>query len=653
MISGLAVAAVAVTVLKTATVLPSNCARPTGHWGFGSPQAIALIENHPLPISDPMVISGWGTTLSISFIDDPRPFSVTSLVLPAVVHDLVVEDDLVVAALGSTGILVLRIAFDGPELLVPIARIRTPGEALRIALRNNLLAIACGDAGVRVYDLSDPGRPRLLSGLQAVESVSGLAYDESLLVVADGGALRVFDVTQPSHPIELSTTDAGDWLTRVEVRNGIAYVGSANSVPWGISSGSFKTFDLSDPRQPVAGGFVSVGSAPSAVVFADNLAFVAYPYGLNTWDGALQIMNLDDPLNPEVVGERIYDASAFAVATTGHRTLVGSDRIEVLDTGQPSDPIVLNTAWDDDLAAHNAILCGDVLVVANDGGRELRFVQLESGRPQVEIGRRTLATAGSGLACRGDVLFAGASLLTAVDVSDPRYPRVLDILVSSSRGSDHLIVDGDIVYTGGPSPRVVDARDPSNLVSLGYLDVPGSPTNYGTLAMTGHYLFATYDWSGEARLRILDATDREAPVVVSDIGLPSSFGRQPASDIIVDDGVATIVGARLATVDVSDPLRPAVLEILDLPLGASGGHLNPVGDRLFVSQGAGVSVLDRSDPTHPLAMGAFPTPGNACATLWVDDDLIVLDGEQGVTSFDVSRCRPLEAPEQPAVAVID
>ncbi|MEX1309063.1 MAG: hypothetical protein AB1Z65_01460 [Candidatus Sulfomarinibacteraceae bacterium] len=653
MTCGLSVVTAVVMLSQTAAVLPASCARPTGHWGLGSPQAIALIEDHPLPIADPMVISGWGTVLSVSLIDHPDPIASSSLVAPDVVHDLVVDGDLVFAALGPTGVLVLRIAFDGSELLAPIARVRTPGEALSIALRDNTLAIACGDAGASLVDVSNPERPHFLGGLQATEHVSDVAYDESRLVVADGGVLRVLDVTRPSHPIELSATDAGDWLTRVEVRNGIASVGSVVSVPWGISAGSFKTFDLRDPRQPVAGGFVNAGSAPSEFVLADNLAFVSYPHGLNTWNGALQIVNLDDPLDPQVVGERIFDASALAVATTGRLTLVGSNGIEVLDTDRPSDPIVLHTAWDDNLAAHNAILCGGVLVVANDGGRELRFVQLEAGRPQYQLGRLRLATTGSGLACRGDVVFAGASLVTAVDVSDPTHPRKLDTLATSGTGSNRLVVNGDIVYTGGWSSRVVDARDPSNLVQLGYLDVPGSPGTYGTLTMAGHHLFATYDGSGEARLRILDATLPDAPVVVSDISLPSSFGTRAPSDIVVRDGVAMIVGDRLATVNVSDPSVPTVLEIVDLPLGAAGGPLNPVGDRLFVSQGTGVSVLDGTDPAHPRALGAFPTPGNATATVWVDDNLVVIDDDQGVTSFDVSRCRPIVARELPAVAVID
>lgn len=654
MIGGLFVATAVVVTSQAATVLPSSCARPTGHWGHGSPKAIALVENHPYPLADPMVITGWGTVLSVSLIDSPHPFPSSSLDVPDVVHDLVVEDDLVFAALGPTGVEILRIDFGGAALLVPVARIRTPGEARGLALRNDLLAIACGDAGARLYDVSDPDRPRRLGGILAGDHVSDLGYDETRLVVVDGGVLRVVDVSQPSHPVELSTTAAGDWLTGVEVRNGVAYVGSVNSVPWGISSGSVRTFDLGDPRLPVAGASVHAGSAPSELVISDHLAFVAYPYGINTWDGALQVLNLDDPLDPEVVGERISDASALSVATTGDWTLVGSNRIEVLDTRHPSSPVVHETVWDDGLAAHDGIRCGDVLVVANDGGRELRFVQLEAGRPVAELGHRLrLATAGSGLGCRGEVLFAGASQLTAVDVSDPAHPRVLDTLASSSRGSDHVVVNGDMVYTGGEWPSVVDARDPSGLVKVGSLDVPGSPGVSAALTMTGHHLLAAYRSYGEAELRILDAMVPELPVVVSETSLPSSFGNQPPSDIVVVDDVATIVGERLVTVDVSDPRLPTVLAVVDLPLGGTGRQLHPVDHRLFVSLGSGVGVLDMTDPAHPVTIGAFPTPGDAYATLWVDDNLIVLDGEQGVQSFDVSRCRHLEVQQPPNATSAD
>ena len=66
-----------------------------------------------------------------------------------------------------------------------------------------------------------------------------------------------------------------------------------------------------------------------------------------------------------------------------------------------------------------------------------------------------------------------------------------------------------------------------------------------------------------------------------------------------------------------------------------------------------ISSAENKPFSYRASARLMPTPGNASAALWVDDNLIVLDGDQGVTSFDVSRCRRREAYQQPAIAVID
>jgi hypothetical protein len=62
-------------------------------------------------------------------------------------------------------------------------------------------------------------------------------------------------------------------------------------------------------------------------------------------------------------------------------------------------------------------------------------------------------------------------------------------------------------------------------------------------------------------------------------------------------------GAGLQIVDVSDPAAPVAVGGFDLPYSAS--DVDVVDNFAYVVNGAGLYVLDVSDPAAPVAVGSF------------------------------------------------
>ena len=83
------------------------------------------------------------------------------------------------------------------------------------------LAYVAGFGGLRIWDVSDPSNPVEVGSLDTptgnVFVSGGLAY-----IAASGRGLRIVDVSVPSAPVEVGSLDTTAW--RVFVSGGLAYV---------------------------------------------------------------------------------------------------------------------------------------------------------------------------------------------------------------------------------------------------------------------------------------------------------------------------------------------------------------------------------------------------------------------------------------------
>jgi hypothetical protein len=117
-------------------------------------------------------------------------------------------------------------------------------------------------------------------------------------------------------------------------------------------------------------------------------------------------------------------------------------------------------------------------------------------------------------------------------------------------------------------------------------------------------------------------------------------------EIVVGHGHAFVAGlyGGVRVVDIANPTAPKEVGIYDTtqrqPDGTSGSYASSVAlswPYLYVAaQQLGLLVLDVSEPTHPVAVGSFDSPGRAYDVAVYGSYVILGDGPGGVRVVDIT-----------------
>ena len=91
-----------------------------------------------------------------------------------------------------------------------IARLDLPGNAGGLAHKDGHLFIGCTNRSV-VVDIADPTQPRILDSVQLVDSRRGVRLHGNRLLLFNGNYLRIYDVSDPTAPVQTHASDSDCW----------------------------------------------------------------------------------------------------------------------------------------------------------------------------------------------------------------------------------------------------------------------------------------------------------------------------------------------------------------------------------------------------------------------------------------------------------
>ncbi len=203
-----------------------------------------------------------------------------SLPLPGVVADVCAVGDRVLLALGTAGVAVVQ--HPPGRNPVEIARVDTPGNALRLACSENYVAVADGPAGLQIVDLRDPPAARIKNYLPAV--------GEANAVTAAAGWAFVGTQAGQVVLVELAT---GTELGRVSVGAAIQDLQFGGDRLYVLSSRRLLPYRL------IAGELVSTGPAvTSGSAQAATRLFVGGGFAYVTHTDGYRVFDLSDPDAP-------------------------------------------------------------------------------------------------------------------------------------------------------------------------------------------------------------------------------------------------------------------------------------------------------------------------------------------------------------------
>ncbi|MEO8083713.1 MAG: hypothetical protein ABI780_07830 [Ardenticatenales bacterium] len=455
------------------------------------------------------------------------------------------------------------------------------------------LYAAAGTAGLAVYDLADPHQPALLARVPTGDTAYAVAAAGGVAVVAAGDdGLRVFDVSDRGRPRRIGALTFDARVLDVQLNRGFAYAVLAAGRP-------IQVVDMQDPADPRR---VAELSAPGDS-FGGGLAMAIvgdHAY-VQTCSNCLKVFTIADPTTPRLEAS-FFDWYGYTMLADGDRLLLMAKGIQVIDIGDPAVPRAAGSVHLGFTVYDAAVNDGRVAVATGNGfpTREdygeidagpLEVVDIrDADHPVVVANVEYPADAAGAIFPTGrpDRLYMGSWPTISYD-GEP-----MTLSAAAPR----------LAQAQPPTPvRLVDASDPSHLRlaervpaldgvwwmrvvdGTGYAMMPRASD-----ADTSGFALTTWDLTDVAAPRRLGSVDVAAGYVPGGIALDGAM-------IYVVESIRTAdawSSSRLIVIDVSDPALPRIRDRLPLP--DICWSLSVIGGRAYTRAAGQLLVLDITSP---------------------------------------------------------
>ncbi|MGY5114786.1 WD40 repeat domain-containing protein [Streptomyces sp. 900105755] len=479
-----------------------------------------------------------------------------------------------------------------------------------------VLATAAYDRTVRLWDVSDPTRPKalgkpLLGHTSWVSSAVFSPDGKTLASAGDDGTVRLWDVSDPRHPTSLGTPPAGHDGTVYLV----AFSPDGKTLAAADEDHTVRLWDVHDPRHPASlGTLTGHTEAVRSIAFSPDGRTLA----AGSDDNSILLYDVSDPRRPERVGAPLtgHTATVHSVAfSPDGRTLASGSKDDTVRLWDVSDPTHAK-ALGAPLTGHT----GPVWSVA--------------------------------FSPDGSMLAAGSADSTASlwNVGNPAFPSQVGEPLAGSSGEMYAVgwsPDGHTLATGSGDGKV-------RLWSIPGSDMTGAA---GAFSPDGRVLATG---GGDSRMRLWNITDPARPTVLGKSFMTGS--RDLRSMVFTRDGRTLIILTsedNLSWVqlwNISDPAHPAQygapVRLNTRYAGSEALALTPDGRTVAADyDDRTVQLLDISDPARPKRLGQ-PLKGHTGyvnALVFSPDGRTLASGSADGTVrlwnvSDRTRARPLGDP---------
>jgi WD40 repeat protein len=431
-------------------------------------------------------------------------------------------------------------------------------QAVALSPDHRLLAVAAADGTLRLWNVSRPGHPMLVSTVTSLgrqDELYAAAFSPDGDVLAAAGAdatVSLWRVTDPRHPVPVGGTLTGPKETIYSLafsRAGLLAAGSADNNAW--------LWNVRDPGHPVpVGGPLTGAAGPvQAVAFSPDGQLLA----AGSADQTVRLWNVSNPARPVPAakplagpGDVVY---AVAFSPDGRSLAAGGkdDKVWLWNITEPAKPALITrfTGATDWIMAVAFSPGGQMLAEGGSDGRVLVWSTATGAllgvfpHPQPVT---SLAWDGQGLLISGDAdgyvrdwRMPPPGLLTGSSVNS----------VAFSPGGGALVVGDDDLQLWNPATHTMIAS----------AAIPGGKTNTvnavayspaGNLIAAGYGDGQVQLWRPGAHL-VPDSAPQTAAAVSSDLVEFVAFG---------NDGKLLASGSDDGTVrlwNVTDPAKPRFL----------------------------------------------------------------------------------------------
>ncbi|MFN0135183.1 MAG: hypothetical protein ACKVS9_03600 [Phycisphaerae bacterium] len=398
-----------------------------------------------------------------------------------------------------------------------------------------------GNSRLRVFDLSTPHNPTLVSEVPGIGATTMVARDGLIVAAMNWTTLGIVDVSQPATPIVLAEV----WFDAVLIEPTIVLSDDRALVL--DQRGRMTSINLADPHAPQVSNSIDPGSYVryGAIAMQGKVAWIAKPYlGLTAYSVPADAAPIERGSYAEaesVLETRVFGHNAFLL---GHSGIV-----RWLDVSAPEQPITRATFGENARAIE---FDGRFAFVGMVDGLAI-FDLLAPGGPR-EVARPDLNALVYALALHEDVLFVGATdeawpwsgELYMLDVASPADPDWY-YWFTWAPSARLKIRDGRLFMQSAwfGALTVFDLSVPEAPNDIAYFPTRGPGKDFEIVA--GHAYIQT-----DYGIDVLDISD------LADIR-PGAFIRHLGGSSIATNGELLFTSGEVLAYGLSNPDRPDVV----------------------------------------------------------------------------------------------
>jgi len=472
------------------------------------------------------------------------------------------------------------------------------GTARDIEIHDNIAYIVTEDTGLRILDISEPDNPRELAYYYTRESrdyISIDIVDQLGFVLTDNDGvgemyLLVFDLTDPQNPTIIATGNIDSRRAKIEVEGMFAYVAE--------ESNGMRIFDISDPTEPLE---ISLTDYPDGrvndLLIVDNTAFVAIDrFGI-------QMLDISDRENPTLIDTIVTNGDPECITVQENLLFVACNDLSIfnLENVDNIEPI----GRFETPSSIRALTIEGNLAILKVNREGLFSIDISDPTNPREIGwidaEQAVGSRSDKIMLEEGNLFSilGRNGLRVHDFQDPQNPNLVGTfnppgpLIAVTVGGNYAYIKDRVAGL-----LVADISDPTQPREVGQAELPLDWED-GKMIINGNYLYVNNPDSG---LYVFDISEPEQPEFIQllDNLVGGSYPLLHGDLMLMSNDHRF-----LDIIDVSSPESPELISSCDIWLEPEG--IAAIGNYVYVTEREeGILIVDISDPTFPWVVNFIP-----------------------------------------------
>ncbi len=577
---------------------------------------------------------------------------------------------------GKAGLKIIDIS--DPASPVLVGSYETPGKAHAVYVSGYYAYVSVNYPwlGLLVIDISNSSTPTLAGKIPLDRYTVSMHISGNYIYLIDSYYFQIINISEPVAPelvVSLNLGFMDIMLLDLYASDGYAYVTMKDYS--NVNSSIVFLIDVSDPTSPVVVSSINVPLVVSSVYVSGDYLYFAGASGLQVVDASdptvptlAGFIDVSDPRgredpytgvygHPPVLPPDMYISDDYAY-------IVKESGLRIIDINDPAAPVLVSyyevpgTVYDAALSVH---VLDDYAYLIGKGFQVINVKNLRTRMSAGQIDITVWDAPAKMLSVRaiGDYAYVSVADveywdnhdflgLFVIDVSNPAsptlqnsewgytwplYPSYPDIAGMYASATDLYVAD-----MSGFS--WIKTSDPTALAGGGKV-TSGRFYEARGVYVSGDYAYVTYfkrsydEGPSKAWLWVINISDSISSTderVVSKLRIQGS-----ANDVYTSGDYAYVAsgGAGLLVIDISDPTDPFFVTKYDTPGGARGVHVS--GSYAYLADGkAGLLVIDISDPTEPELVNSYHTPGAANGIYVSDNYAYLASGSAGLQVIDVN-----------------